>query len=339
MISRASQEAEGRYVVLSDSRETTTMVMAGPWRLRDELRAAGTVPQIVTGSRRCSSRAKGEPLDWWARDEFGGADYDHVVGFAAEESERRDRDRSYTRNARQPRYPLIDDWGWDRERCEAYLLGQFGERWQRSCCGFCPFQAPLTERVNLFERWRREPAAAELALRLEWSAVMFNPRMRLFGKLSCRNLLVRHGMADLVADVEDRIAHEPWAVYDVRRAHVAALLDRDRPSAPDNWHPRRKAPVSPRDVRVLGTGSPADTTGWLLQQGGREEGEHGVMRLWKRRAEGRPYPSREHFWVAGPLVAVPKRGPQFARAWQHARENELRHPRAVIEQLPLPLDA
>lgn len=336
MIARAEQSAEGRYVVLSDSRETTRMVMAGPWRLSDELSANGTLPQIVSGSRRCSSRAKGEPLDWWAKDEFGGRDYDHVVGFAAEEADRRDKDRSYTRNARHPRYPLIDEWNWDRTMCEQYLLEFFGEPWSRSCCAYCPFQAPLAERVNLIERWRREPERARQALRLEWSALMFNPRMRLFGKLSARSLLIRHRMGDLVADVAGRIAHEPWAIYDVRRAHVAALRDPSKPSRPDNWDPTRKTRVSPRDVRVLATGSAADTIGWLAQRGGREEAEYRVMRAWQHRADGMPYPSREHFWVAGPLVAVEKQGPQFAAAWANAVDNELRNPRRA-EQLVLPL--
>ncbi len=205
--------------------------------------------------------------------------------------------------------------------------------------GYRPFQAPRAERTSLLDRWQREPDKAELALRLEWSALMFNPRSRLFGKLSARTLMIRNGLRGLVTDVENRIAHEPWAVYDVRRAHVATLLDKDGPNAPGNWDPHRKTRTSPRDVRVLTTGSAADTTGWLWQQGGREEGEHGVLRLWKRRAEGLPYPSREHFWVAGPLVAVPKEGPQFAAAWHNARENERLHPRSVGEQLPLPLGA
>lgn len=42
--------------------------------------------------------------------------------------------------------------------------------------------------------------------------------------------------------------------------------------------------------------------------------------------------------MAGPLVAVEKQGQQFTAAWHNARENELLHPRAVVEQLPLPLD-
>lgn len=333
-IARHAQEAEGRYDVLSDSRATARMVMAGNWRLRDELTAAGTLPQIVPGTRRCSSRAKGDPLDWFAADEFGGEPYWHVVGFAAEETSRRDRDQSYTRNARNPQYPLIE-WGWDRQRCDDYLFAGdgrffngFGERWQRSCCGYCPFQS--ISRVNLPDligRWRREPDLAALAVRLEWSAVMFNQRMQLFGRKSARTILVANGMRDLVYDVEHELARMEWAVYDVRRAHIPVKADR-----------HQKVMVSPRDVRLVRTGRPSDLNFWLTNQGGAEEGGHRIVRLWKVRNPGPPYPTREHFWVAGPRMAEVKEGPGFATAWRNAVDEELRNPRrpvAVAQQMSL----
>lgn len=342
-ISRTEQSAAGRYTVLSDSRDTDVMVMRGPWRLRDELFTNGVVPQVVPGTRRCSSRAKGEPMDWWSADEFAGEPFTHVIGFAAEETTRRDKDRSYTRNSRDPRYPLIE-WGWDRTRCQQELLKpcdqwKCPEPWQRSCCQFCPFQSAVADGGDLLNRWRREPDAAELALRLEWSALVFNPRSRLFGRKSARTLLVKNGMRDLVDDVEQRMAGEPWAVYNVRRAHVAALLDPRQSNVPSNWDTGRKTPVSPRDVAVLMEGTAAQMKAWLRVGQARAEGEHGIVRLWKHDAKGRPYPSREHFWVAGPLVAAAKEGPGFEQAWANALLNERLNPDLRVEQMEFDMDA
>jgi hypothetical protein len=118
-VARASQA--GGYVVLDDSRRPKRMIMRGPWRLSDELRASGTVPQVAAKRRLCSWRAKGDVLDRWYADEFGGKPFRHVLGFAAEEIRRALRDQDYATANRQPEYPLINDWGWDRDDCDRFL--------------------------------------------------------------------------------------------------------------------------------------------------------------------------------------------------------------------------
>lgn len=135
-IARAEQHGN-RYVVLDDSRRPRRMIMQGPWRLSDELRASGTVPQVASRRRLCSWRAKGSILDAWYADEYGGAPFRHVVCFAAEEARRAARDQNYTAGARRPEYPLIESWNWDRVRCDLFLLELFGEPWSRSACGYC----------------------------------------------------------------------------------------------------------------------------------------------------------------------------------------------------------
>lgn len=110
-IARAGQAASAGYEVLSDSRAPDRMHMRGTrWRLSDELRAAGTVPQIAHGRRLCSHRAKGEVLDKWIADEMAAGriapGFRHVIGFAADEQRRIVRDTGYTRNSRNPSYPL-----------------------------------------------------------------------------------------------------------------------------------------------------------------------------------------------------------------------------------------
>ena len=57
-VSRAGQSESDGIAVLDDSTSPQRMVMRGPWSLRDELRASGTVPQLG-GARKCSYRAKG----------------------------------------------------------------------------------------------------------------------------------------------------------------------------------------------------------------------------------------------------------------------------------------
>ncbi|WP_158309515.1 hypothetical protein [Micromonospora maris] len=86
-ISSGGQSQDDGVVVLDDSRAPAGMVMQGPWRLRDELLAAGTVLQTASNARRFSARAKGWPLDEWAKraDAYGDGhrvvvDRAHVVG-------------------------------------------------------------------------------------------------------------------------------------------------------------------------------------------------------------------------------------------------------------------
>lgn len=86
--------------------------------------------------QRSSYRAKGQVLDAWLCDALPGQPFRHVLGFAAGEEYRAQRDTSYATACREPDYPLIV-WGWDRQACADYLLARFGVAWSRSCCGYC----------------------------------------------------------------------------------------------------------------------------------------------------------------------------------------------------------
>lgn len=316
-LARAGQSDTDRYEVLSDSRRTTRMVMRGSrWRLSDEMFAAGTVPQIVSGRRLCSYRAKGQVLDWWVADEFGGDPYRHVVGFAAEEVKRSVRDTSYTSAARDPWYPLIE-WGWDRESCSAWLRDVFGVQWSRSCCGFCCFQAG-PELELLCQRWRDDPAAAEKALRMEYTAVALNPRSKLFGRRTARHVAIQAGLRRLVERVDAELAAGPWAVYEVRRAYPARKIDKNGPSVPENWDRYAKGQGA-RSLRTVTVGTSAETRVAVAALGGLPEGEHQLLRAWTHRA-GPPYPSREQFLVAAPAGVPNKDGPAFPTVWSHAAE-------------------
>jgi hypothetical protein len=191
------------------------MRMRGPWRLSDELRATATVPQVASGKRLCSVRAKGEPLDTWIREHIG-RDYVHAIGFSAEEQYRIGRDRSYTRNGRHPVYPLAA-WGWDRTRAGTFLSDVYRTPWLRSTCTFCPFQR--ANPIELAQRWRTEPVAAAQAIALEGTALACNPRSALFGHSSAR-VFAATNQVPVPADPA-----ELWTVLRVRRVFTARRGD------------------------------------------------------------------------------------------------------------------
>jgi hypothetical protein len=87
-VARAGQATEHGYDVLADSTAPTELIARGAWHLGQEMDDALTLPQIVTGRRECSYRAKGQVLDSAIAHELEAGTiapgYRHVIGFAAE---------------------------------------------------------------------------------------------------------------------------------------------------------------------------------------------------------------------------------------------------------------
>lgn len=206
------------YAVLDDSTAPTTLHLDGIYRLSDELQSAGTVPQRG-GSRLCSVHAKGDVLDAAIRDLTAGHPFEHVIGFAADELERVERDLCYGTVARTSRYPLVE-WGWSRREAEAYLADRFDVAWPKSCCTYCPFAwSSIAKRVGVAARLEAEPDddRATLPLWVESIALGLNPRQPLVdgGALAV--------LAEHAPSVVDRYrrrldATAAWALYRVRRA-------------------------------------------------------------------------------------------------------------------------
>ncbi|MEU6756059.1 hypothetical protein [Streptomyces sp. NPDC046685] len=94
------QDADG-VVILDDSRAPRRIFARGPWRLSDELRAAGTVPQMAKGRRSCSLKFKGWVLDRWAEHEFGTASFRRTIGYHAGEMGRAEDDSAIQRRLNQ----------------------------------------------------------------------------------------------------------------------------------------------------------------------------------------------------------------------------------------------
>jgi hypothetical protein len=310
-VSRTNQH--GGCTVLDDSRCPSKLVTRGPWRLSDELRASGTVPQIAAKRRLCSQHAKGEVLDTWLASEFSGRPFRHVLGFAAEESRRAERDRRYIAQGRRPEYPLIEAWDWDRRRCGQYLLDRFGEPWSRSACGYCPFSAGRRGREELVERWRAEPSIGAQALALEYTALALNPRSLLYGTVSAQELARTHGLIDVLTEFRLHLQRQQWSVYEVRRI----------------IHPRRGDATAKgaawRSVRTLFTGHREDAQLALrIASGGvAATDQHGITR-----AEIIPrtsgYPAIEMALALAPSGVADKERPAFGSWWERLSRQETR---------------
>lgn len=297
----AGVRTEPGYVVLDDSRPTR-MHMRGPVTLYDELRVSGTLPQVAHHARRCSQKFKADPMDRWIARNIAGP-HIQVIGFAAEETERAERDKSYSRNARIARHVLIE-WGWDRQACDDYLLAAFGERWARSACSFCPFQ--FGRHVGqLVQRWRAEPGAAVEALLLEQMALALNPNSTLTGrKQSALDLARQAGLTEVTSELERRLSSHWWALYRVRRIIHAK-----------NGDPAVKG-HSRRSVAVVAEGTAAQMTELVSRWRGADIqlDAHGFTRVWIAR-RGSVYPVTEHFLVAAPAIAQAKQDKNFEASW------------------------
>lgn len=282
--------------VLSDSRSTEQLVMAGAWTLSDELERAGTVPQFAHGQRRCSQKFKGWPIDFWLRAELGDTPFRHVIGFNADERWRMTRDRAYATAQREPEYPLAA-WGWTRTDCQRYLHAVTGERWPKSCCTFCPFAGD-----HHLDRYRDNPDAAVHAMRLEYAALALNPRMTLFKNGSVIDMIERHNPS-IARRFRRQLDAGPWSLYEVRRV----------------FHAKG---VASRSVRCLTTASRrrcrAEARRAAARHGHRvtvdRYGIHRVV-LRDRNVEARPV---EALLVVAPAGIDDKERRSFAASWQAA---------------------
>ncbi len=228
-VARGGQSTRDGYDILADSTAPTELIPRGAWHLGEEMEHALTLPQIVSGRRLCSYRAKGEVLDSAIADEIAAGrvrpDFRHAVAFAAEETWRAKRDSSYTTNARRPWYPLIEKRR-DRTWCANYLKKALnGFVYPRSCCQFCCFQAPQAGRNALAARWRAEPEAGAYALRMERRALSTNRRMRLFGSLSAAEFVRTREISGVAELADSELADATtWTVVETRRVYRAASV-------------------------------------------------------------------------------------------------------------------
>lgn len=238
-IARGGPEDADGVVILDDSRQPRRIFAQGPWRLSDELRAAGTVPQMARGKRTCSIKFKGWCLDQWAAAEFGMSSFRRVIGYHAGEMGRAEEDSRIQRALNteagrticEPHYPLIHE-RMERAAVEAYVLERLGEKIRKSYCAQCPFSGVCASRDAHEERLRAHPHVAADVLRMEYVSQALNEKVALYGTTSLRGRLTADGQNTAVLEAFAlSLEQAPHAVYEIRRIYFAARTDDCR-----KWH-------------------------------------------------------------------------------------------------------
>jgi hypothetical protein len=306
-LARNGHEARDGITVLSDTRTPDRLHAEGVYRLSQELKVNGTVPQV--GSRRCSIKYKGWVIDTWLAREFRGRPFRQVMGFNADEEGRVERDRCYGGDNRTAEYPLLA-WGMGRAACEAYLLRAFGFPWPKSCCVVCPF---TRGKEGVLERYARLPEQAADALYLEHLSLALNPNMTLYAHGSLRDALAADRANDhspAFALLNDRLNAAAWAVYRVRRI----------------YHAKGRAD---RKVEKLARGTRRKATAALArlaaEHGQGVQHTAGSPRFWTKLRLPDRYPTVEEMFVAAPADAADKCRGRFDGSWDRVTLRSTNH--------------
>ncbi|AFU02788.1 hypothetical protein [Nocardia brasiliensis] len=309
-VARAGPSATDGIVVLQDSRRPQRLHPDadehGFYALSAEHRANGVLPTLG-GTRTCSAKSKGMPLDLWRAKHLGHGPYVHAMGFNADESRRIEKDSSVTMGGqRQPIYPLHEA-GWSRARCHGYLFGLFGVWWPKSCCRQCCFVS-VPGWPEQLERYIAAPAEAFKHLLDEYVTLALNRNSGLFGPgKSLADRLRRDGADHVLALAAAELDRCGWAVYRVRRCY-------SRPATA--W----------RSVETIYRGSRAAASRFLTELGvhlgicPHDDGKH--TRVWLTEASI-TFPRLEEFFVAAPDSVLPKQRAGFDKRWYSHADSRL----------------
>jgi hypothetical protein len=303
-------------VVLDDSTRPEVLHLEGAYKLSDEMREAGTVPQS-SGARLCSVHSKGDVLDPVISAITRGQSYLHVIGFESEERGRaygtatKAGDVAYNTDTRTGSYPLIE-WDWNRATCVDYIASKTqGTAWQKSACTFCPFAFQNRDGLSrVLPRFAADPQRGVDALVMEHLALALNPRQGLVGGRALVDELRRtrqHGhVVEAMREQLDELEH---VVYRVRRVYAARKDD-----------PQRASTNAARSIHHAFTGSRAAADAVLealAAEGGlsyrRTFAGHLVAEVIVRSSATAPGP--EEFLVVAPAGAVEKDGNGFEKRW------------------------
>ncbi len=319
-VARAGHLESDGITVLSDTREPEALWIQGSYKLSDELRSAGTVPQYGGVSHACSLKFKAWVIETWislnlphpVRHAFGyNADEEKraaksdaatlkrvAFGFNADEQKRIVRASTYDSASRQTFYPLLE-WGWSRQDCIDYLQQCFGVIWRKSACVACPFNALKEDAV---QRQREHPDQVADAMMLEHLSLSLNPRGTLYRNQSLLQITSQSGNIAAVESFHRMLRDAEWAVYRVRRIYQAAKDASGKP------RPDTKG-VAYRAVEKITEKSSQSTAHERLMALSAPTHEaveaRGITYLYARRC-GPTYPTREEFLVALPAFVATK---------------------------------
>lgn len=305
-VARASMK--DKLTVLEDTREPHTLHLEGAFKLSDELLLNGTVPQYRKGSRRCSLKYKGDPLDMWIKGFVGDSPFVHALGFDARETGRATTDLSYSRSNRWlPRqktsiYPLFD-WEWPREMCQQFIMDITGEEWPKSACAYCPFT--MGEDL-VMTRFSEYPEDAAKSLFIEYVSMALNHRQSLYPKGRTLFAAVNGlGMEGIIKRFHDMLSDTVWGLYWVRRIYYA-------PSK------------AFRSIRLISEGSWSEMQEEELPTYGEISLEGGIPRVIMIPRIEKQYPVLEEVIVAAPRTVEPKETPKegYDENWQMALQGD-----------------
>jgi hypothetical protein len=240
-VARGGHLEEDGIVVLDDSRQPEVLHIGGAYTLTEELETAGTVPQYGS-EHRCSLKFKAFVIESWL-EEFLSGSIRHTFGFNADELtrvqksdaaiaarvtfgfnalelERVDLGRTYDTPSRISHYPLVL-WGWDREKCLAYIKDTLGVVWRKSACRFCPFS-----RINpdLITRQKQFPQQTAQAMFTERLSLAMNQRGQLYKNEPLYQIVANSGNDEALAHFNLLLRESAWAVYRVRRIYNAKAI-------------------------------------------------------------------------------------------------------------------
>ncbi len=317
---RGHHETDG-ITVLDDSRTPEHVFLEGDYKLSDELKRNGTVPQY-SGVHRCALKFKAWVIEQWLEANLRGPAL-HAFGYNAEEmgriqrseyafseriafgfnaDERRRIERSceYNTVSRQAFYPLLE-WNWNREACLDYLYAAFGVVWKKSACVYCPFNAL---RDDAIERHKVHADQVAEALALEHVSMALNPRGSLYKNRSLIEITQDAGNETALKNYGELLRSERWALYRVRRIYPAKA-------------------TADRAVEVLGVYENEIAAVEALRAAGATlarpvEISRGIAYVWCERRSETVFPTREEFMTVAPAVVATKARngiPRFEQKW------------------------
>lgn len=350
-LARAGHLEEDGIVIIQDSTSPREIHIDGTYsdkngdlqtyyKLSDELKMAGTVPQFG-GVHKCALKFKAFVVETWlTANIYDKPEFHHAFGYNNDEpsrikdsedgikarnkgqtpiafgfnadEDRRIRDsKDYNSAFRIGMYPLAD-WKWGREACHAYIDSVVGNRWEKSACVYCPFNACTEDKI---ERMKKFPKDVARGVMLEHVSLSMNPRGTLYAKSSLIDILRKSGGEKIIKHYEAALESATWALYRVRRVY-------------------RKKGMADRSVEKLESGQREQMSGRLVKaaksNGLKVVEQRGIAYAYVRHRAVDVYPAVEEFFVAAPATVETKvrsTMENFNALWAMALDGRLPEPK------------
>jgi len=332
-LARAGHLEQDGIIILDDTRTPQKLHLEGAYKLSDELRLNGTVPQVA-GVHRCALKFKAFVIEKWLDAQVRPAFFRHALGynsdegnrvehseyattrreaekeriafgFNTEEQNRIARSCEYNTVTREAFYPLVE-WSWTREKCLAYLYEAFGVIWEKSACTYCPFNRLKQDGV---ERQKRHAEQVADALLLEYTSLALNPRGALYKDRALIDIAIREDYTDTLRIFSSKLNASRWALYRIRRIVNASKTG-------------EKGTVDRCVERMQDFETREGAFAALMAN--KEKGEfeelRGISYIWIQRRPQDVFPAREELLAIAPATVQTKA--RYGVPWFDARWNQ-----------------